>query len=249
MSSLADRVAVVTGSAGNIGRAIALRLARDGAAVMVHAKENGDGVAETQRLIEAAGGRADGHLADLSTEAGARGLIDATVGRFGRLDILVNNAAIRRNTPFVEMSLADWHEVMANSLDCAFLAARYAVPHMQTGRWGRIVNITGITLHRGTPGRAHVGAAKAAMVGMTRSLALELAPDGITVNCVSPGLIDTTRGIAAGSRPDASKTMAIPVGRDGRPDEIAHVVTMLCQPDGAYTTGQTIQVNGGVNFS
>ncbi|MGI9385667.1 MAG: SDR family NAD(P)-dependent oxidoreductase, partial [Methyloligellaceae bacterium] len=207
------------------------------------------GVEETKRLIEETGGHADGHLADLSTESGASGLVEAAVTRFGRLDILVNNAAIRRNTPFIEMSLSDWHEVMANSLDCAFLCARYAVPHMQTGQWGRIVNITGITLHRGTPGRAHVGAAKAAMVGMSRSLALEVAGDGITVNCVSPGLIDTVRGGAAGARPDASKTMAIPVGREGRPDEIAHVVTMLCRPDGAYTTGQTIQVNGGTNFS
>ena len=244
--SLAGRVAVITGSAMNIGRATALMLAREGAEIMVHAKSNREGVDETRRLIAAAGGTADGHLADLSTEAGAQSLIDATVKRFGRLDILVNNAAIRRNTPITEISYAEWREVLGSSLDCAFLATRAAVPHMVKGKWGRIVNLGGISMFIGTAGRSHVSAAKAGMVGMSRALASELGPHGITVNVVAPGVIDTVRGGAAGARPSTST--ASPVGREGRPEEIAHVITMLCRPEGGYTTGQTIEVNGGSHF-
>ena len=248
MSSLKGRVAVVTGSAMNIGRATALMLAREGAQVMVHAKSNLAGVEETKALIKAAGGDADGHLADLSTEAGAASLIDAAVKRFGQVDILVNNAAIRRNTPITEITYAEWREVLASSLDCAFLATRAAVPHMIKGKWGRVVNLGGISMFLGTAGRAHVSAAKAGMVGMSRSLASELGPHGITVNVVAPGIVDTVRGGAAGARPGASSTSKVPVGREGRPEEIAHVITMLCRPEGGYTTGQTIEVNGGTHF-
>jgi 3-oxoacyl-[acyl-carrier protein] reductase len=249
MSSLKGRVAIVTGSARNIGRATALMLASEGAAIMVHARSDAEGVEETKRLVTAAGGTVDGHLADLSTEAGAKGLIDATVARFGRLDILINNAAIRRNTPITDITLAEWREVLGSSLDCAFLATRFAAPHMIAGKWGRIVSLGGISMMKGTPGRAHVSAAKAAMVGMSRSLASELGPHGITVNVVSPGIIDTVRGGAAGHRPGGSATTDIPARREGRPEEIAHVITMLCRPDGGYTTGQTIQVNGGSHYA
>ena len=249
MSSLSGRAAIITGSARNIGRATALMLAREGAAIMVHARSDEAGVAETVAMIRSAGGKADAHLADLSAEEGARGLVDATLAKLGRLDIVVNNAAIRRNTPITEMSFAEWREVLGSSLDCAFLMTRYAVPHMIDGKWGRIVNLGGISMFRGLAGRAHVSAAKAGMIGMTRSLASELAPHGITVNVVAPGSIDTVRGAAAGSKPAASLDRSIPVGRPGMPDEIAHIVTMLCRPEGGYTTGQTIQVNGGAHYS
>lgn len=248
MSSLAGRIAVVTGSAQNIGRATALMLAKEGASIMVHARRDKDGVEETKRLIAAAGGTAEGHLADLSTEEGAKSLIDATVNRFGRLDILVNNAAIRRNTPITDITLAEWREVLGSSLDCAFLAIKFAAPHMIANKWGRIVSLGGISMMKGTPGRAHVSAAKAAMVGMSRSLASELGPHGITVNVVSPGVIDTVRGGAAGQRPGVVAMNDVPARREGKPDEIAHIITMLCRPDGAYTTGQTIQVNGGAHY-
>lgn len=248
MSSLEGRVALVTGSAMNIGRATALMLAREGAKVMVHAKSNADGVAETRGLIGAAGGEADGHLADLSTWDGAKGAIDAVVARFGRIDILVNNAAVRRNTPITEMSWEEWRDVLASSLDCAFLTIRHAAPHMVAQKWGRIVNLGGISMFAGTPGRSHVSAAKSGMIGMSRAAASELGPHNVTINVVSPGMIDTVRGGAAGARPNASSMTHIPMRREGRPEEIAHVITMLCRPEGAYTTGQTIEVNGGSHF-
>ena len=249
MPSLTGRVAIVTGSARNIGRATALRLAREGAAVMVHARSDSSGVAETVAQLKVAGAKADSYLADLSTEAGANALVAATVERLGRLDILVNNAAVRRNTLITQMTLAEWREVLGASLDASFLMTRAAVPHMIAGKWGRIVNLGGISMFSGLAGRAHVSAAKAGMVGMTRSLATELGPHGITINVVAPGTIATERGAAAGAKPAASTTTSIPVGRDGHPDEIAHIVTMLCGPDAAYTTGQTIEVNGGRHYS
>jgi 3-oxoacyl-[acyl-carrier protein] reductase len=249
MSSLTGRVAVITGSARNIGRATALMLAREGAAIMVHARSDAAGVEETLGLLRAAGATTASHLSDLSQEDGANGLVAATIRQLGRLEILVNKAAVRRNTPITEMTLAEWREVLGASLDASFLTTRAAVPHMVAGKWGRIVNLGGISMFRGLAGRAHVSAAKAGMVGMTRSLASELGPHGITVNVVAPGAIATERGVAAGARPAASTTAGIPVGRDGRPEEIAHVITMLCRPEGAYTTGQTIEVNGGSHFS
>lgn len=249
MSSLTGRVAIITGSARNIGRATALMLAREGASIMVHAKADAAGVEETVGLLRAAGAKAGSHLADLSTEAGADGLVAAAVAQLGRVDILVNNAAVRRNTPITKITLAEWREVLGASLDASFLMTRAAVPHMIAGKWGRIVNLGGISMFRGIAGRAHVSAAKAGMVGMTRSLASELGPHGITVNVVAPGAIATERGAAAGARPAAAMSASVPVGRDGRPEEIAHIVTMLCRPDGAYTTGQTIEVNGGNHYS
>lgn len=249
MPSLAGRVAIVTGSARNIGRATALMLAREGAAIMVHARSDAAGVAETVGLLRTAGAKAESHLADLSTEAGASGLVEAAVGKLGRVDIVINNAAIRRNTPITEMTLAEWREVLGASLDASFLMTRAAVPHMIAAKWGRIVNLGGISMFRGAAGRAHVSAAKAGMVGMTRSLASELGPHGITVNVVAPGVIATERGAAAGARASVAATSGIPVGRDGHPEEIAHIVTMLCRPEGAYTTGQTIEVNGGSHYS
>jgi 3-oxoacyl-[acyl-carrier protein] reductase len=250
MSALQGRVAIVTGSARNIGRAIALNLAREGAAIMVHARSDAAGVEETVGMLRQSGVRAEGHLADLSTEAGAEGLVARTADKLGAPSIVINNAAVRRNTPITEMTFAEWRDVLGSSLDCAFLTTRFAVPHMIGQRWGRIVNLGGISMFRGIPGRAHVSAAKAGMIGMTRSLATELAPHGITINVVAPGSIDTVRGTAAGAKPGANATNAgIPVGRSGRPEEIAHVVTMLCHPDAAYTTGQTIEVNGGAHYS
>jgi len=248
MPMLAGRVAIVTGSARNIGRAIALMLAREGASVMVHARSDADGIAETMSLLNATGTKTASHLADLSTEAGANGLVAAAAAQLGGVDILVNNAAVRRNTPITEMSLAEWREVLGASLDASFLMTRAAVPHMMEGKWGRIVSLGGISMFSGLAGRAHVSAAKAGMIGMTRSLATELGPHGITINVVAPGAIATARGAAAGARPTVLSS-GPPVGRDGRPEEIAHIVTMLCSPDAAYTTGQTIEVNGGRHYS
>jgi 3-oxoacyl-[acyl-carrier protein] reductase len=224
-------------------------LAREGVAVMVHARSDLEGVDETVALLRAAGATAAGHLADLATEDGADSLVAATVAGLGLPGILINNAAVRRNTPITEISLAEWREVLGASLDASFLMTRAVVPHMISGGWGRIVNIGGISMFRGLTGRAHVSAAKAGMIGMTRSLATELGPSGITVNAVAPGAIATERGAAAGARPQATAATSTPVGRDGRPEEIAHVVTMLCRPEGAFTTGQTIQVNGGSHYS
>ena len=248
MSSLTGRVAVITGSAMNIGRATALMLAREGASIMVHAKSNAAGVAETQRLLKEAGAASDGHLADLSTEAGAKGLIDATIARFGRLDILVNNAAVRRNTPITEITYAEWRQVLGASLEASFLCSRAAVPHMIANKWGRIVSLAGISMSVGSAGRSHVSAAKSGLIGMSRALATELGPHGITVNVVAPGAIDTVRGAAAGARAGAVAAAKVPVGREGKPEEIAHIITMLCRPDGAYTTGQVIAVNGGAHY-
>jgi 3-oxoacyl-[acyl-carrier protein] reductase len=235
----------VTGSARNIGRAIARSLAAGGAAVMVNANSSRAEAEQTVAMIEAAGGRAALHLADVTDAGAVAALVEAAVREFGRLDFLVNNAAVRAETPFAQIRFEEWRRVLSTVLDGAFLCTQASLPHMIRAGGGTVVNIGGLTAHRGADGRAHVIAAKAGLAGMTRALALDFAPHHITVNCVVPGTIETVRGLpGAPERPEHRRSLP-PVGRRGEPEEIAAMVRMLCGPDARYITGQSIHVNGG----
>jgi 3-oxoacyl-[acyl-carrier protein] reductase len=238
------KAAVVTGSALNIGRATALALARDGYRIMVTARSSADDCARTAAMIAEAGGEAAVHLADISDAKQAKELIEAAVSRFGRLDVLVNNASVRRQTKFSELTAEEWREIMGTTLDGAFYCAHAAAPHLLAAGGGSIVNLGGMAAHLGAKGRVHAITAKAGMVGMTRALAKELAP-AVTVNCVVPGTIDTVRGFAAGGSAGRASLPDNLIGRAGRPEEIADMVAYLCSPSARFITGQTMHVNGG----
>ncbi len=243
------KVALVTGSALNIGRAIALALARDGYRVMTTARNSEADARETARLVREAGGEADTHMADISQHGQARGLVEAAVARFGRLDVLVNNASIRRQTPFLQMTPEEWREIMGATLDGAFYCAHAAAPHIIAAGGGSIVNLGGISSHVGATGRVHAIAAKSGMVGLTRALSKELASHNITVNTVVPGSIETVRGFAAGGNHGRAALPDSPLGRRGRPEEIAWMVAYLCSEKARYITGQSMHVNGGAFIS
>jgi 3-oxoacyl-[acyl-carrier protein] reductase len=246
--SLSSRVAIVTGSARNIGRAIAVALADAGAAVVVHARTS---VSEAEGVVAAirnAGGRAVLSVADLTDPAAAAGLVAAAIDAFGRLDILVNNASVRRESDFAALDYREWREILAITLDAAYLCSHAALPHLVASGSGVIINIGGLSAHTGSARRAHVVTAKAGLSGLTRALAHDLAPHGITVNCVAPGVIDTVRSAssATGGGPAHHVSAAPLVGRRGTPDEVAALVRFLCGPEARYITGQTIHANGGV---
>lgn len=245
---LAGRVAVVTGSARNIGRAIAVELAKAGAAVVVNARSSKAEADATADAVRAAGGRAVVQLADVADPNGVDALIGAAVDSFGRLDILVNNAGVRRENKLADVTYAEWREVMGTILDAAFLSAKAALPHLIAAGEGAIVNIGGLSAHTGSAARVHVVAAKMGVVGLTRALAHDLAPHGITVNCVSPGMIDTQRKASStsGGEPAHHAAHAPLVGRRGAPEEVASLVRYLVGPKARYITGQTIHANGGV---
>ncbi len=239
------KVAIVTGSALNIGRAIALHLARDGFRVLVTARHSDHDVAETARLVHEAGSDAAIHMADISDPAQARDLIQSAIDHFGRLDALINNASVRRQTKFADMTPQEWREIMGTTLDGAFYCAHAAAPHIAAAGGGSIVNLGGISAHVGAVGRVHAVTAKAGMLGLTRALAKELAPENITVNTVVPGSIETIRGAAAGGNHGRSALPDALMGRRGHPDEIAAMVRFLCSDEARYVTGQTIHINGG----
>lgn len=239
---LAGKVALVTGSARNIGRAIAQSLAAGGASVMVNARHARDDVDETVHSIEATGGTAAYCLSDVTDPQAVAAMVSATVARFGRLDALVNNAALRTEQAFTDMSFADWRRIVSVILDGAFLCSQACLPHLVRAGGGSIVNIGGETGHKGAADRAHVVTAKAGLAGLTKALALDLAPHQITVNCVVPGRIETVRG----GDPGTGHPRGVPpLGRRGQPGEVAAMVRMLCGPDARYITGQSIHVNGG----
>lgn len=241
---LEGKIALVTGSARNIGREIAMTLARDGAAVMVNGRSDEEAAEAVAKEIIDAGGHADVCMADVTKPEQAADLVQSTVDCFEGLDILVLNAAIRRQRPFHEIPFEEWKEVLAVDLDAPFLCLQAAIPHMRGKGWGRVVTIGGSTLHILTPNRAHVTAAKMGLLGLTRAIAIEYGAEGITANCVAPGHIDTVRGTSAGAR--SSGGIQRPIERLGKMSEIASMVRYLCGPEGDYITGQCLHVNGGM---
>jgi 3-oxoacyl-[acyl-carrier protein] reductase len=241
-SELAGKVALVTGGARNIGRAIARALAAGGASVMVNARTSKAMAEETVKMI---GSSAAFYIADVTNPKEVQELVKNTVSRFGRLDILVNNAAVRMETPFEKITLEDWRSVLSTILDAAFICSQACLPHLAKAGGGTIINIGGLTGHRGATGRAHVIAAKSGLAGFTKALALDLAPQHITVNCVVPGTIESQRGLPGVPERPEGRRAPPPIGRRGEPEEIAAMVRMLCGPDARYITGQAIHVNGG----
>lgn len=242
---LAGKVALVTGGARNIGRAIARSLAAGGAAVMVNANTSREAAQETVKMIEDAGGKAALFVADVTDAKAVAQMVDETLKRFGRLDILVNNAAIRSETPFDKTTLDEWRRVLSTVLDGAFNCTQACLPHLIRAGGGTVVNIGGLTGHKGALHRSHVVTAKGGLAAMTKALALDLAEHDITVNCVVPGTVETQRGLpGAPERPEHRRTLP-PLGRRGAPEEIAAMVRVLCGPDARYVTGQSIHVNGG----
>ena len=242
---LDGQTAIVTGSSRNVGRAIALALAADGAAVVINARSDEDGATAVVAEIEAAGGKAIKHMADVTDEACVDAMAKACIDAFGGIHILINNAAIRRQQAIETMSLADWRAVTAVILDAAFLCARASLPHMVAAGGGAIVNIGGISAHFGAVDRPHVVAAKAGVIGLTKAIAVDYAARNVRANCVVPGTMDTTRGENAHPvAPHPGGHQAL-IDRLGTPEELAAAVRYLCSPDAAYVTGQTLHVNGG----
>lgn len=246
---LSGKIAIVTGSGKNIGKGIAERLAADGAAVVVNGRSDRTIVEATANEIRAAGGRALPFLADITQPEAVAAMVEAAVREFGGVDIAVSNAGLRRQTPFLEMSFAEWREILSVALDGAFILAKAAVPEMIKRGGGALIGLSGISHHRGAVNRCHVNASKAGLEGLMRGLAIELAPHRITCNTVAPGSIDTVRGPSAGGVGGRGQTGAIPLGRQGTVEEIAAMVRYLVGPEGAYITGQTIHVNGGLFLS
>ena len=240
---LEGRVALVTGAARNIGRATALALAGAGAAVIVNSRTSRDEAEAVAAEIERAGGKAMAHLADVTDEAAVGAMVAAGVKRFGRLDILVNNAAVRDVTKIDDIDLATWRYVTGIILDGAFICTRACLAPLRASGAGAIVNVGGMSGHTGAAGRPHVVAAKLGLVGLTRGLAHDLAPDNITVNCVVPGLIDTKRGASSGTK--TAHLHEGLLGRRGTPQEVADAICFLAGPRARYITGQDWHVNGG----
>ncbi len=242
---LQGRIALVTGAGKNIGRAIALTLARDGATVLVNGRNDREAVDSVVKEIEAAGGKAQAAMGDVSDPSVAPKLARQAEA-LGGVDILVSNAGLRRQTSFLDMSFEEWREILSVALDGAFLLGKAFVPQMVAkGQGGAFVAMSGISTHIGTPNRCHVSASKSGLEGLMRALAIELAPHRITCNALSPGAIDTARAASAGPAPPSRVNRPIPLKRFGTVDEIAAMVRLLVGPEGTFITGQTIHVNGG----
>jgi 3-oxoacyl-[acyl-carrier protein] reductase len=241
-NELPGRVALVTGAGRNIGRAIALELSAGGAAVAVNVRSNKSEANAVVQEIEAMGGKAAAFIADIADQAAVEKMVAGVVARFGGIDYLINNAALRREKPIDQMTLAEWREVMSVTLDGVFLCVKACLPHLKRSDAGAIVNIGGLSAYTGSKHRAHVVTAKAGLTGLTRALAHDLAQDHITSNLVSPGLIGTPR---AGPEPQHHLTHATLTGERGAPNEVATAVRFLCGPGARYITGQQIHVNGG----
>jgi 3-oxoacyl-[acyl-carrier protein] reductase len=249
MGKLGGKVALVTGSGRNIGRATVMQLAREGAHVVVNARSNEQELNAVVREAQEIGVKAIGVLADMAKKDQVEAMAAKALSEFGRVDILINNAAIRPHKPFLELTDQDWELVRGVVLDGALYLTRALIGKMVENKYGRILFFVGDGAFSGRgSGRAHLSAAKMALIGLARGLASEFAPHDIRVNVVSPGSIDTRRDNPewyGGRPPDAA---GIPLGRQGKVDEIAATCLFLVTEDGGFITGQTIHVNGGAGY-
>ncbi len=241
--TLENRIAVVTGGGRGIGRAISHELARRGAAVVVNDK-SGEGIVCAE--INDAGGKASCFKADVSDSAQAQELIKFTIDTFGDLHILVNNAGITRDNLIMMMPEADWDLVLAINLKGVFNCSKAAVKHMIRKRYGRIVNMASVAGQMGNPGQTNYSASKAGMIGFTKSLAREVASRNVTVNAIAPGFVDTDILKAMSPETLEAAVKLVPLGRTGKPEEIAFAAAFLASDQAAYITGQVLGVDGGM---
>jgi 3-oxoacyl-[acyl-carrier protein] reductase len=244
--SLKDRVAVVTGGSRGIGRAIAVEFAARGAAVIVNYHRSPEAAHEVVKQIVEAGGKAAAFQADVSDFKQADSLIKFAIETFGDLHILVNNAGITKDTLILMMSEADWDAVINTNLKSAFNCSKAAVKHMVRKRYGRIINIASVAGQMGNPGQANYSASKGGQIAFTKSLGRELATRNITVNAVAPGFVDTEILDAMSQETLETALKMVPIGRKGKPEEIAYAAAFLASDQAAYITGQVLGVDGGM---
>ena len=242
-----DKVVLVTGGARGIGRAVALRLAGPGTAVIFTHRDPASALAaETLSLLEAKAEAAEAQVWPAEDSRAAQKNIEALADRFGRLDVLVNNAGLARDNLGLRLSDEDWGEVMSANLFSAFNCSRFAARIMMKRRWGRIINLSSVVAFTGNAGQANYSASKAGLLGLTRTLALELAPRNITVNAVAPGWIETDMTKDLPDNVRAAFLGRVPLGRPGTAEEVAGAVAFLASEEAAYLTGQTLHLNGGL---
>ncbi|MHB8620053.1 MAG: 3-oxoacyl-[acyl-carrier-protein] reductase [Chloroflexota bacterium] len=245
-ATLEDRVAVITGASGALGSAAALRLAELGARVVANYHRDDAGALRCVAAIRESGGEGEPAQADVSTPAGADAIVKFALERFGRVDILVNNAGITRDGLALRMSEDDWDAVLDTNLKGAFLCAKAVLRPMLRQRWGRIVNVTSVAGLMGNPGQVNYSAAKAGMIGLTKSLAREVASRSVTVNAVAPGYIPSAIWDGVGDEARDAILRQVPMGRPGTPAEVAAAIAFFASEEASYVTGQVLAIDGGL---
>ena len=248
MPTLSGRIALVTGASQGIGRACALELAKAGAHVALAARSV-DKLEAVAAEIAAAGGTAKAFALDVASEDSIKECAKAVIAHFGKVEILVNNAGITRDGLMMRMKRADWDDVLTTNLTGAFLLTQACVSSLMKNRWGRVINITSIVGQTGQAGQANYAASKAGLIGLTKSLARELASRGVTVNAVAPGFIETPMTHVLTDEQKTGILAQIPLARMGSDFDIAHAVVYLASEEAGYITGHTLDVNGGMHMA